>query len=109
MAALKFQVEFTDPAVQDLREIFRWVSANDSKEKATKLLVKLQKAADSLSALPNRGHLVPEINSILQGYLEIIEGPYRVLYQILAQKVIIVAVLDGRRNMPELLEKRLLG
>ncbi|MDT8446500.1 MAG: type II toxin-antitoxin system RelE/ParE family toxin [bacterium] len=105
-----YRVEFTEPAIKDLKDVFRWVGANDSIGKATQLLQKLQATCNSLSTLPARGHVLPELEAVgHQGHLEIHEGPYRILYQIQAKTVYIVAVLDGRRNMEELLGKRLLG
>ena len=105
----KFKVEYTRPALQDLRGIFRWVVTNDSKAKATSLLKKLQKASESLSILPSRGHSMPELLSIGAGYLEIHEGPYRIIYHTQGHMVYIDALLDGRRDMQTLLAKRLIG
>ena len=41
-------------------------------------------------------------------YLQILCFSYRIIYQIDQQQVFIHAVLDGRRDMPSLLERRFL-
>jgi toxin ParE1/3/4 len=51
----------------------------------------------------------PELERIgVCGYREIHFKPYRIIYQIAGQKVFIHCVLDGRRAMQEILERRLL-
>jgi toxin ParE1/3/4 len=41
-------------------------------------------------------------------YLQVICFSYRIIYEIERQQVFIHAVLDGRRDMPSLLERRFL-
>jgi len=106
----KYKVELSIPALQDLRSISRWIVSNDSKAKAKSLLNKLQKAMNGLSNLPSRGHALPELESVgFAKYLQIHEGPYRIIYHTQDQIVYIDAVLDGRRDMQTLLSKRLIG
>ena len=35
--------------------------------------------------------------------------PYRVIYRIMGKRVFVYLIADGRRDMPTLLERRLLG
>ena len=106
----KYLVKFTQSAKKDLTGIARWVMQNDSPGKAASLLTKLEEACSTLNNLPSRGHALPELASIdYQGYLEIHQGPYRIIYHLQEQFVLIDAVLDGRRDIHELLAKRLLG
>ena len=63
----------------------------------------------NLESFPERGHTPPELERInLIGFFEIHFKPYRIIYQILNNNVYIHCVLDGRRELQELLEKRLL-
>ncbi len=57
-----------------------------------------------------RGYLAPhELKEIgVIDYLQIICFSYRIIYQIDQQQVFIHTVLDGRRDMPSLLETRFL-
>ena len=63
----------------------------------------------SLEDFPLRGHIVPELERIsVISYLEIHYKAYRIIYQVLNKTVYIHSILDGRRNISELLQKRLL-
>ncbi|MGI8905372.1 MAG: type II toxin-antitoxin system RelE/ParE family toxin [Candidatus Sumerlaeaceae bacterium] len=41
-------------------------------------------------------------------YRELVVSPWRVIYRITEQHVLVVAIIDGRRNVPDLLYERLL-
>ena len=63
----------------------------------------------SLAELPNRGHIPPELDRIgVVEYREIHFKPYRIIYQVIESKVYIHCILDGRRELHELLEKRII-
>ena len=54
-------------------------------------------------------HVPPELDQIgVYHYREIHVKPYRVIYEISENKVFIHYVLDGRRSLQVLLERRLL-
>ena len=53
------------------------------------------------------GQQVPELLGIgLFEYREIIERPYRLVFRIVDQEVVILAILDSRRDLGELLIQR---
>ena len=59
--------------------------------------------------MPERGHIPPELERIgVFGFREIHFKPYRIVYEIERKGVFIHCVLDGRRDLQELLESRLL-
>jgi plasmid stabilization system protein ParE len=62
-----------------------------------------------LHELPARGRIIPELaqQNILE-YRELIEGNYRIIYVIQDSLVVIHAILDSRRNLEELLMKKLM-
>ncbi len=106
---MKFRVQIISDAEDDLFEIYRYVAKSDSVARAEKLLDKLEKACLSLSELPNRGHVPPELERVaVYDYLEIYHKPYRIIYQIISGRVYIHCVLDGRRDLGELLQRRIL-
>ena len=103
----KYQLEFSAEATEDLWKIGSYVADNDSLSKAEWLIDSLEKAAHKLEALPLRGHITPELAFLgVSDYREIHFKPYRIIYQVLRTKVIIHAVLDGRRSIQELLQNR---
>jgi toxin ParE1/3/4 len=106
---MKYKVFIIADAEEDLYEIYNFVAVHDSLEKAEKLLTKLEDTCNSLSTFLKRGHIPPELDRIgVLDYREIHYKPYRIIYQIIESGVYVHCVLDGRRNLQELLDKRLL-
>ena len=99
-----------DPlAKKDIIEIYNYVAINDSAENANKLLKNLERTYANLEKLPERGHIPEELRGTgIKRFLEIHYKPYRIIYEIIDNIVYIHCVLDGRRNMQELLSSRLL-
>ena len=96
-------------AEKDILEIYDHVARNDAREKADLLIQKLEDVCASLSSLPNRCHVPPELERIgVYDYKEIHCMPYRMIYQIIDASVFIHCVLDGRRNLQELLAIKLI-
>ncbi len=106
---MKFQVRITEDAEQDLNGIYSYVVSNDSVTKAKKLFENIEKTCLSLSSFPKRGHIPPELEKVaVYDYLESHFKPYRIIYEIISDKVYIHCILDGRRELNQLLQKRLL-
>jgi plasmid stabilization system protein ParE len=82
--------------------------ATDSIENALSVLDRLQKRADSLTTAAESGRLVPELRSIdVHQYWELVERPWRIVYRLEPDSVMVLAVLDGRRDLESLLLDRL--
>jgi toxin ParE1/3/4 len=99
-----------DPlAKKDIIEIYNYVYMNDSSDNAKRLLANLEKTYLKLEKFPTRGHIPPELrNTGIKRYLEIHYKPYRIIYEIIDNIVYVHCVIDGRRNMQEVLANRLL-
>lgn len=105
---MSYQVYILEDAEQDIKDIYFYVAFNDSKANALKLIDDLEAACFTLDHLPERGVVPQELKEIgVIDYLQINCYSYRIIYQI-DQQVFIHAVLDGRRDMPSLLETRFL-
>lgn len=106
---MKYEVHIADVASEDLYAIYRYVANNDSQGKAEQLLDNIQKTMNSLETMPGRGSHPPETQrwGILD-FREIFFKPYRIIYEIRGRDVFIHAVLDGRRDVQDLLQERLL-
>jgi len=106
---MKYAVNILKNAEEDILEIYQYVALHDSKEKAEYLFLKLEKTCFSLTSYPNKGHIPPELERIgIFTYQEVHFKPYRIIYQVRDKEVFIHCVLDGRRSLQDLLEKRLL-
>lgn len=106
----EFEVLLTRGAERDLEELHRYVEASDSPARADALLDQLLEQAESLGKLPERGHVPKELEGLgIRDYRQVLAGPYRVIYRVLGERVYIYLIVDGRRDMRSLLERRLLG
>lgn len=106
---MNYKVFLIADAEEDIFEIYNYVSTHDSPGNAEKLLENLQKTCLNLESFPERGHIPPELERInIIGFFEIHYKPYRIIYQIHEKNVFIHCILDGRRELQDLLERRLL-
>lgn len=105
---MSYDVLLTDSAVIDLEELDEFILTNDSVESADYVLDMLDKAIGTLAEFPERGSYPPELSALgIRDYREIFFKPYRVIYRVLENKVYIYLVVDGRRDMQTLLQRRL--
>ncbi len=106
---MKYQVFIISEAEEGIFDIYNYILINDSVDKANYIFIKLQEYCNELASFPNRGHYPPELQRIgIINYKEIHFKPYRIIYEILNKKVFIHCVLDGRRSLQDLLERRLI-
>ena len=98
----------TDAAARDLEEIFNWIAEHDSPAKAGYVLDRLTHAAESIGSMPPRGSRPTELPPGMHAeYRQVLFKPYRVIYEVMQDKVVIHVIADGRRNLQALLMRRL--
>jgi len=103
-------VLLTAGAEQDLEALYDYVADTDGAGHADRLLERLMDAVDGLRRFPDRGSLPRELTDLgIREYRQVHFKPYRILYRVIGAKVVVYAVLDGRRNLQALLARRLLG
>jgi toxin ParE1/3/4 len=108
MARRSFRVQWAEAAVRDLEELIGYIAA-DSPLNAERILDKLKRRAGTLESAPSRGRVVPELAHFgLRSWRELIVKPYRIIYRIDESTVNVLAVLDGRRELEDLLLERLI-
>jgi len=92
----------------DLEEIATYVAA-DSPVDAHQVIAKLKATTDSLARMPQRGRVVPELAYFgIRTWRELVVRPYRIVFRIEVATVYVMAVLDGRRDLRDVLLERLL-
>ena len=105
---MKSRIFILQEAEDDIFELYKYILENDSKESAIYVYEQLREKINSLDEYPERGHCPPELERIgVTGFLEIHFKPYRIIYEIDGRQVFIHAVLDGRREIQSLLERRM--
>ncbi len=105
-----YEVVLTAGAEQDLEAIFDYIAEFDCVANANRVLDQLLETTDTLSQLPQRGSYPKELLAVgIKEYRQVFFKPYRVIYRVLENQVVIYLIADGRRDMPGLLGRRLLG
>ncbi len=106
---MTFTVFLTADAARDLEELYDYIALHDTPGKAEQVLARIEKILSSLSKSPERGAYPKELLALgIRDYREIFFKPYRMIYQVIGGKVYVLLIVDGRRDMQTLLQRRLL-
>ena len=105
---MPFTVLLTNDAARDLDELYDYIALHDAPRKADYVLEQIEKAFSKLSEFPERGAYPKELLAIgIREYREIFFKPYRIIYRVMGKNVYVLLVVDGRRDMQSLLQRRL--
>jgi len=106
---IPFRVLFTNDAARDLEELYDYIALHDAPRKADYVLDQIEKSFSKLSEFPERGVYPKELLMLgIREYREIFFKPYRIIYRIMKKNVYVLLIVDGRRDMQSLLQRRLL-
>ncbi|MFZ3116319.1 MAG: type II toxin-antitoxin system RelE/ParE family toxin [Syntrophales bacterium] len=106
---MPFAVLLTNDAARDLEELYDYIALHDTPQKADYVLEQVEKAFSTLSGFPERGAYPKELVSIgIREYREIFFKPYRIIYRVIDKNIYVLLIVDGRRDMQTLLQRRLL-
>ena len=106
---MRREVVLSAPALADLLDINDYYLCEVSDRVASKIIDDLEAAVNNLAELPDRGSIPKELLALgIRQYRQIIENPYRIIYETFADKIVVHAILDGRRDMQSLLMQRIL-
>ena len=102
-----YEVIVSQFAEDDLNEIIEYYFSL-SENYVEKLIFEFEENVMSLQNHPKSGRIVPELEKqgILQ-YRELIQGYYRIVYEISDDKVIVHTIIDGRRNFEDIIISKL--
>ncbi len=105
---MRYKVLWTQTAQQDLRRIVEYIAV-DGETKTKSVYSTVKEKADSLRQMPLQGRVVPELrdHGVLM-YRELIAAPWRIIYKTEDDNIWVLAVIDGRRNMDDILLDRLI-
>jgi len=132
---MTYKVYFLEDGEKDLFTISEYVEREGYPLAARELLAEMKKVCKSLSNMPKRGHIPPELERVgVFEYREIHLKVYRIIYQIIKlshnfierpaardsekrkflsnqvidSSVFIHCILDGRRDIQSILHQRML-
>lgn len=95
----KNKVKYTPVAVDDMDEIFSYIS-QDNVTAAETMLKRIHEGITKLADFPNMGSILAdeEYTLIERGYRFIVVHPYLVFYRLTDHTIIIHRILHGRRD-----------
>ncbi|MCA3070058.1 MAG: type II toxin-antitoxin system RelE/ParE family toxin [Rhodocyclaceae bacterium] len=105
-----YQVLLTRGAEQDLESIHGYLCEADNPASAGRLLDRLMDVIDGLARFPERGAHPKELAVLgIRDYRQAVFKPWRVVYRVIGDRVVVYLIVDGRRDMQTVLARRLLG
>jgi toxin ParE1/3/4 len=106
---MAYKIVWSNDAGDELIEIISYyrerTGNNIAKNIHTRIKTKVKKLLDG----PKMGTIVPLIKELgITNYRQIIENPWIIYYRIENQLIYIVSIIDGRRNLEEILYKKVI-
>lgn len=106
----RYKVLLTRGAEQDLESIHDYIGEFDSPANADHVLDELMEVVQGLAQFPERGSFPKELAALgIKAFRQTAFKPYRVIYRVMGDQVVIYLIVDGRRDMQSVLARRLLG
>jgi toxin ParE1/3/4 len=100
------RIVWAETAIIDLEDIIEYISA-DSINIAIEKYTLIRNATNELKKYPEKGRIIPELEkNNIRKYREIIVKPWRIMYKREQKIVYIMAIIDGRRNIEDILMRR---
>ncbi|MCU7936830.1 MAG: type II toxin-antitoxin system RelE/ParE family toxin [Candidatus Thiodiazotropha sp. (ex Dulcina madagascariensis)] len=106
---MSYAVFLTEGAENDLVSIYNYIYEHDAPGRADHVLHQIESTFSRLADLPERGSYPKELAALgIHEYREVLFKPYRIVYRVVKKTVFIMLIIDGRRDMQTLLQRRLL-
>ena len=91
---MALKLEWSEEALEDIESIATYIE-KDSPFYATSVVSKFFEKAETLQDFSKSGRIVPEINDVT--IREIFMYSYRLIYKLKEEKILLVAVVHGKR------------
>jgi toxin ParE1/3/4 len=105
----KYKVSWTKSAERDFDGIIDYILSREGPGTAQKIYSKIRERAARLERNPEQGRNIPELSSIqMSKYRELVIAPWRLIYRIEGLHVSVILLIDGRRNLEDILADRLM-
>jgi plasmid stabilization system protein ParE len=91
------KANWTPNAVGQLADIYEYI-ARDSQRYAARMVDRITARSRQLLKFPASGQVVPEYAR--PDIREVLEGPYRLIYRVDPDAVVVLAVIHGARQLP---------
>lgn len=102
-----YAVVFATAAHTDVAAIVEYYLSIGEVATATRANASIDRAIDSLVTMPSRGRVVPELRKRgISRYREVLAAPFRIIYRVNDRHVHVLAIVDHRRDLTQLLLER---
>ena len=92
----KYRVDITASAEADIVELWDYI-AQENPDSATAFILRMEEQIGTLERFPARCPLIPENELLGTQYRQMVFGPYRTIFSIIASRVVILRVIHGAR------------
>ncbi|WP_304226598.1 type II toxin-antitoxin system RelE/ParE family toxin [Gracilinema caldarium] len=106
---MKKKIVWSQDASDDLFNIVSYIKEKSGTTIAYEIYHRIINHVEKIDLFPESGRVVPELISIgILDIREIIETPWRIFYRVTESEFQIISVIDGRRNIEEILYKKVI-
>jgi toxin ParE1/3/4 len=106
---MKYKIAWSKDAGEEFSEIILWYKYNVGVNIARKTYVKISTQIKKLKDMPGIGKPVQILKNIgVNDYQQIVIEHWIIYYKIEGQEINIVSIIDGRRNLEEILYKKII-
>ena len=99
-----YSIKWSKDASEELKCLIKYLVGKSGTASAGKIYDKLISKVDDLKNYPYKGRYVPELEKLgIVSIHELIVYPWRIFYRIDENNVFIISIIDGRRNIEEIL------
>ena len=99
------EVVWTEPALEDLNQVFEYYRSHYSETSAVKIFNVLVDAADSLLPFPDMAPKEELLRHRREGFRALVQGHYKIIYYIENDIVQIAMIWDCRQNPIRLIDR----
>lgn len=104
------EILWSADAEDSFNDILEYIIQTTGRESAENIYQRVVTAVERLAAAPLTGKIVLDLKDIgIDDIREIREGPWRIFYRVKDDGVFILTVIDGRRNIQELLINKVIN
>ena len=104
-----YEIVLSEGADADLAQIHAYLAAHASLDDADRVLDMIMTRLDALVEFPDRGSIPKELDALgINQFRQLIAAHYRLFYEVIDRRVLVLLCADGRRDMRTLLQARLL-
>ena len=103
-----YTVNVSKSAKNDLEEIIKFIAV-DNPMIVQDILNRIETKINSLKNFPEKGGYIPELlKHNIKDYMQLIESPWRIIYDIDDDIVNVLVIIDSRRNTQDILVEKLI-